>query len=84
MERKLIESDINYRRVKTVILYHISIDGETPFFTEDEWKMMFPAISLNKFRHTILSMLEDTELRRECDRDSVSTRYRWVLRKERK
>jgi hypothetical protein len=84
MNRKLIESDVNYRHVKHVILYHLSMDGETPFFTEDEWKTMFPAISLNKFRHTILAMLEDTELRRECDRDSIPTRYRWVLRKGQK
>ena len=83
MTRELIERDQKYQRLKRVILHYMSAGGETPWCDEDAWLAMVPGMTIGQYNRVVRDMLDDSEIRREYNRDAMPPLTRWVLREGR-
>ena len=81
--RELIESDQKYKRFKNVVLHIMSNDGATEWYTDEQWREAMPFLSRNEYNHVAYDMLDDSEIKREYNRDVTPNKTRWVM-KERK
>lgn len=79
--RELIERDRKYLQLKNTIFNDMSFGGETSWRIEDEWLEMLPGWSRNQYHRVVNDMLDDSEIKREYNREVIPNLTRWVMKK---
>jgi hypothetical protein len=68
---------MKYQRLKRWIMSRMDSGGRTPWMTETEW-IEFSQFTANVYRKIVRDLLDDSEIRRETDRDATPHVERWV------